>query len=461
MRATCLGSVLVLAGIGEAFVSSVNRGTNFRHALTTKPCMYKYGTGRAGKGLLNPDSASPVFTAGFTSSTANPKDLTTTLFSMPPKDWMEQRLDTSLSGVLPKDTMDRLRSPDSYTCQSPLSQLSTLARIVIPSFLASLVAFILFPPLAIFLASSLNNAGVFAVLSQDSSQFVQNFLTVTGLLFSILVGQTYYFMYQQQESVYYALFAEVTEAKSLLEQTALVCGGRPMYGKILSDIKRYIDEDLKALSTAPSALLSRRPVDDPLEGIMYSTSVGTPSAVYETVRSLRQARASRLGALQRKLPFIHVVLLWFLAAIELVSFPLLGAGTQTIGGYNILTVEGSLFGIMTFGIVLTLRVVGELYRPAGGAYNVDGVLSIMVKGLEEELEMRQKQVRDGEMPPSNPDSPAAASSVAASSVIEMEREIFGSKTATGEIAVQKAGGDLGRLRSYLGRVLRRGSKKSQ
>jgi len=73
------------------------------------------------------------------------------------------------------------------------------------------------------------------------------------------------------------------------------------------------------------------------------------------------------------------------------SFPLLGAGTQTIGGYNVLTVEGVLFGIMTFGIVLTLRVVFELWKPRGGAYNVDGVLSVMVKGLEEELAIRMEQ----------------------------------------------------------------------
>jgi hypothetical protein len=51
-----------------------------------------------------------------------------------------------------------------------------------------------------------------------------------------------------------------------------------------------------------------------------------------------------------------MVLLWVLAFIELMSFPLLGAGTQTIGGYNILTVEGCLFGVMTAGIVLTMRV---------------------------------------------------------------------------------------------------------
>jgi hypothetical protein len=232
----------------------------------------------------------------------------------------------------------------------------TTIRVGVPSILAGIAAFYAFPGLALWLCSLWNEPGVLAVLSQDSSQFVQNFLTVAGLLFSILVGQTYYFMYQQQEMVYYALFNEVTEAKSLLEQVALVCQGRTMYPKVLAAISQYVKTDLKKLQSDPAVLLSARPVDDPLETIMYLTSVGVPSTVYETVRSLRQARAQRLGALQRKLPTVHMVLLWVLAFIELMSFPLLGAGTQTLGGYNILTVEGCLFGVMTAGIVLTMRV---------------------------------------------------------------------------------------------------------
>lgn len=224
-------------------------------------------------------------------------------------------------------------------------------------------------------------------------------------------------MYQQQEMVYYALFNEVTEAKSLLEQVALVSQGRSMYPRVLQAMSTYVQTDLKRLQADPAVLLSSRPMDDPLETIMYlvgaakgdcniicpftfndphplflcligKTSVGVPSTVYETVKSLRQARAQRLGALQRKLPSVHIVLLWILALIELVSFPLLGAGTQSIGGYKILTVEGCLFGVMTMGIVLTLRVVGELWRPAGGAYNVDNVLKVMVRGLEQELDAR-------------------------------------------------------------------------
>lgn len=123
--------------------------------------------------------------------------------------------------------------------------------------------------------------------------------------------------------------------------------------------------------------------------------MGVPSSIYDTVRSLRQARALRLGALQKKLPPVHLLLLWLLAAIELSSFPVLGAGTQTIGGYNILTVEACLFGIMTFGIVLTLSVVGELYAGRGGAYNVDSVLGVMVRGLDSELDSRMKDIDEG------------------------------------------------------------------
>lgn len=59
--------------------------------------------------------------------------------------------------------------------------------------------------------------------------------------------------------VYYALFNEVTEAKSLLEQVALVCQGRSMYQRVLEAISQYVRYDLKALTSDPAVLLSSRP----------------------------------------------------------------------------------------------------------------------------------------------------------------------------------------------------------
>ncbi|KAL7475657.1 hypothetical protein ACHAW6_001569 [Cyclotella cf. meneghiniana] len=307
---------------------------------------------------------------------------------------------TKSSSMPPSNGSSNKSLSSSSSSKSPMAsqfeqlQLQTLSRILLPSLLSSLISTFLFPPLALSLSYLIADPASFAVLSVDSSQFVQNFLTVTGLTFSILVGQTYYFMYQQQESVFNSLFGEVTEAKSLLEQVALVCQGRgDMYQVCLKAVQRYVEEDLKqGLGKEPAQVLSARPMDDPLEIILYLTSVGVPSSIYDTVRSLRQARALRLGALQKKLPPVHLLLLWLLAVIELSSFPVLGAGTQSIGGYNILTIEGILFGILTFGVVVTLNVVGELYVGQGGAYNVDSVLAIMVKGLDEELEGRMADV---------------------------------------------------------------------
>ena len=69
-------------------------------------------------------------------------------------------------------------------------ELKTLFRVGLPSILAGVLAYLVFPYLAMTLASSVTSAGALTVLSTDSSQFVQNFLSVSSLLFSILVGQT-------------------------------------------------------------------------------------------------------------------------------------------------------------------------------------------------------------------------------------------------------------------------------
>ena len=64
--------------------------------------------------------------------------------------------------------------------------------------------------------------------------------TVVGLLFSILAGNAYAALYQQQESIFFTLYQEVSEAKSLLEQMTLVCQGRPFYLTALARMRDYV-----------------------------------------------------------------------------------------------------------------------------------------------------------------------------------------------------------------------------
>ena len=98
---------------------------------------------------------------------------------------------------------------------------TTLSRVAAPTLISTGFAYIYFDNLSLFIRSTLD-AGAIQVLAADEAQFVQNFLTVIGLLFSILAGNAYQALYAQQEQIYFALFQEVSEAKSLLEQTTLV-----------------------------------------------------------------------------------------------------------------------------------------------------------------------------------------------------------------------------------------------
>jgi hypothetical protein len=265
--------------------------------------------------------------------------------------------------------------------------VETLRRVALPALLATVVGCIYFDNLSLFLQSNLD-AEALKVLGRDESQFMQNFQTVIGLLFTILAGNAYSSLYAQQENIYFALYQEVSEAKSLLEQVTLVCQGRPMYGKTLRYMKSYVENDLRRLKTNPAELLASKPSEDPLESIMYLTSVGVPSVVYETVRSLRQARAYRLGAMQRKFPSLGIVLLYVLAILVLIPFPLLSAGALPKTTTAILWIQSSLFGFLAGSIVLCLRIIQELWQMSGGVFNVDEVLLKMVSGLQEELDIR-------------------------------------------------------------------------
>ena len=130
-----------------------------------------------------------------------------------------------------------------------------------------------------------------------------------------------------------------------------------------------------------------------LERIMLMTSVGVPSVIYDTLKGLRMARAYRLGAMQRKFPSLGIGLLYLLAALELLAFPLLGAGFSDVSaeGEGILALQSLLFANLAGAHILVLRIIQELWISSGGVFNVDDVLQQMALGLEEELDARMNE----------------------------------------------------------------------
>jgi len=256
--------------------------------------------------------------------------------------------------------------------------LRTVFKVAIWCVSTMVLSFMLFPVLRrlawVILVGSTSDLGTLSAAAQN---YVGHFLALMSLLFSILAGNSYASLYSQNEAIFYALFNEVSEAKSLMEQAALVCCGRPFYRTILECIKTYVDKDLRRLDLSPAVLLSIKPQDDPLESILYLTSVGIPSVIYETVKDLRQKRGDRLGAVQRKLPVVQLVLLYVLGSLTLTSFLLFSCSVQPSERWLCQT----LFSLLSGALMMTMRVIHELWKPIGGAYNVDGVLAVMVGGL--------------------------------------------------------------------------------
>eukprot|EP00434_Breviolum_minutum_P042805 symbB.v1.2.038115.t1/scaffold5830.1/size23279/2 len=181
-------------------------------------------------------------------------------------------------------------------------------------------------------------------------------------------------------------------------------------------------EDLRRLDCNPARLLSGRVHteegrSDPLEQVLYFTSVGVPSYVYDTVKSLRSARGERLGATQRKLPELHFAVLAILSVVELLVFPVLAAGCANLDTNGVAALPGhilffqaGLFGLMATAITLTFVILYDLWRPVGDTYNFETILQEMVSGMEEELEVRLLQSREQDIEAEVPSGPFSAKS---------------------------------------------------
>jgi len=265
---------------------------------------------------------------------------------------------------------------------------------------AGILATIIFPFVVLFLQHNFSEGALLSIREDNNAQWLQNFFTGIGFVFSLFVTQTFSFLYGQQEQIYLALYAEVSVAKALLEQLALVCKMRPDYSELLEGLQSYVRNDLQRFDRRPSNMIAAGNTE-PLEKVLWLTSVGTPSYVYETVRGVRQARGARLGAAQQKLPRAHFFLLAVLGSFELSIFPVLSAGCSALDPNallpgHILFFHSLLFGMMTSAMALTLNIMWDLWTPIGNTYNIESILKEMVRGLEDEIQIRLEEPRTKE-----------------------------------------------------------------
>lgn len=291
-------------------------------------------------------------------------------------------------------------------------QLTSFLSILGQSAAVGLLAASAFCPLASALRSLLATPAQ-DVLKDDMTQFAQNAFAVLLLLFSLLLGETFSMLLDRQDRLCRAIYTEVSEARTLIEQLVLLSAGRQggdgswssSSQNLLENVEAYLVQDLQQLGKR--RILPERgaaPVDA-LETLLFATSVGVPSGVCDSVRAIRQARASRLAAAQRKFPLAHSGILWTLAMLATGIFVLLAAGmagfeadVATQSGH-LLAVLSPLFGVLVGAQTMTGMVMSELSKPGGSElFRSQDIVEQGLGGLLQEL--RQKKLYASESPAS-------------------------------------------------------------
>ncbi|CAJ1443650.1 unnamed protein product [Effrenium voratum] len=294
-------------------------------------------------------------------------------------------------------------SDESPGTRSKSQGRSAFALILARAAACGVAAAGLFCPLATSLRSLLATPAQ-EVLKDDMTQFSQNAFAVVLLLLGLLLGETLSMLLQRQDRLYHAIYCEVSEARSLIEQLVLLSGCReglnqswsPSSKTLLETVEAYLVEDLQNLGKS-GLLPDRGGAVDPLESMLFVTSVGLPSCICDSVRSIRQARAERLAAAQRRFPLGHQVILSAMAACAMAVFILLAAGlagfeadSATKPGH-LLTVLAPLFGLLMSAQVLTASVLTELSNCGGSdLFRAQDVVQQSLSGLLAELRQRQK-----------------------------------------------------------------------
>mmetsp|Transcript_65437 Transcript_65437/g.182092 ORF Transcript_65437/g.182092 Transcript_65437/m.182092 type:complete len:495 (+) Transcript_65437:70-1554(+) len=327
---------------------------------------------------------------------------------------------------------------------SPGGSSDFVAELLRPAALAGLAAMVLFCPLAFGLRGLLASSTL-EIIKDDMTQFTQNAFAVVSLPFALLLGETFAVMLQRQQRMCEAVYAEVAEAQALVEQLEFLCGARsapadsaPLQAAspermqpLLQDVQAYLSQDLRRLGEprllpiVHSASAQRqsakfgdtaRAIDagdaaapgqqaevilsvDPLERLLFGTSIGLPSSICASVMAVRQARAGRLAAAQRQYPAGHFLILGTFAIAVLAVFVLLSAGTaefeppevNAASPGRILTMQAPLFGFLVCAVALAILILKELSEPGTASRRFFGVQEASqetVRGLVQQLATR-------------------------------------------------------------------------
>ena len=214
------------------------------------------------------------------------------------------------------------------------------------------------------------------------------FVTLLGLIYSILLAQSYEYYFTRQGTIQDALYEEVMSLQQLYEAITALTERHPSLaaerGRLLGVLRTHSASLLRLGFSDDTKLLSRSSLE--LHRLLETIEVTTAGRSAQNlllagnaVGALSAARARRISAVAARLPLIQSFALRIIAVVLLLGFLLVDLGSPRL--------EALLFSVVSGVFVLINYFLSDLSDPFGGSWNVEPAreeLSTLLTRLEGE-----------------------------------------------------------------------------
>ena len=207
----------------------------------------------------------------------------------------------------------------------------------------------------------------------DSADAFGPFVTLLGLVYSVVLSQVYSYYFDRQGQIQDALYQETAALRTLYEASSLLterCDKlQPADRREMLAILHRVSSD--TLQTAFDEILyneerSTRPLLALLGTLEVAANGENPKTVAlcgDAVDRLIGARARRLSAIAAELPPVQTITQRVISAVLLLGFVLVDLGSPTLEAVLFSTISGCFFLIASF--------LDDLANPFGGSWSCD------------------------------------------------------------------------------------------
>ena len=207
----------------------------------------------------------------------------------------------------------------------------------------------------------------------DSADAFGPFVTLLGLVYSVVLSQVYSYYFDRQGQIQDALYQETAALRTLYEASSLLterCDKlQPADRREMLAILHRVSSD--TLQTAFDEILyneerSTRPLLALLGTLEVAANGENPKTVGlcgDAVDRLIGARARRLSAIAAELPPVQTITQRVISAVLLLGFVLVDLGSPTLEAVLFSTISGCFFLIASF--------LDDLANPFGGSWSCD------------------------------------------------------------------------------------------